>query len=104
EDMFRIGISIKNADFLEYIVAPGEYHAPFPVFGSVLGLALEMRQTIVMDRDRDKKFRNKDHKDGISPGEVEQPRGLDEIDFLSYVSIPVVSRLGEATENALGIL
>jgi hypothetical protein len=104
DDMFRISISIKNADFLEYIVAPGEYHAPFPRLGSVLGLALEMRQTIVMDRDRDRKFRNKDHKDGVSPGEIEQPRGLDEIDYLSYVSIPVVSRKGEPTENALGVL
>jgi hypothetical protein len=104
DEMFRIGISIKKADFLEYIVAPGEYHAAFPRAGSVLGLALEMRHTIVMDRDRDRKFRNKDHKDGISPGEVEQSRGVDEIDFLSYVSIPVVSRLGESTENALGVL
>lgn len=102
--MFRVAVSIKNADLLEYIVAPGEYHGSFPRLGSVAGLALEMRQTIVMDRDRDRKFRNKDHKEGISPGEIEQSRGLDEIDFLSYVSTPVVSRLGESTENALGIL
>lgn len=103
-DMFRVAVSSRNADLLEYIVAPGEYHASFPRLGSVAGLALELRQTIVMDRDRDRKFRNKDHKDGISPGEIEQSRGLDEIDFLSYVSIPVVSRLGESSENALGLL
>lgn len=103
-DMFRVAISIKQADMLEYVVAPGEYHASFPFLGSVAGLALAMRKTIVMDRDRNREFRNKDHKDGISPGEIEQNRGLDEIDFLSYVSIPVVSRLGEASENALGLL
>ena len=104
EEMVRVGVSITNADQLEYIVAPGEYHAPFPRLKSVAGLALEMRQSIVMDRDQDRKFRNKDHRDGISPGEVEQSRGLDEIDFLAYILIPVVSRLGESTENALGLV
>jgi hypothetical protein len=89
---------------MEYIVAPGEYHAPFPLLKSVAGLALEMRQSVVMDRDRNRKFRNKDHKDGISPKEVEQVRGLDEIDYLSYILLPVVSRLGESTENPLGVV
>jgi hypothetical protein len=103
-DMFRVAISIKQAELLEYIVAPGEYQASFPLVGSVAGLALSMRETIVMDRDRDREFRDKDHKDGISPGKIEQYRGLDEIDFLSYISIPVVSRLGEASENGLGLL
>jgi hypothetical protein len=103
-EMFRVAVSIRQAEFLEYIVAPGEYHAAFPLSASVAGLALEMRQTIVMDRDRARKFRNKDYKDGISPEEREQSRGLDELDFLSYVCIPVVSRIGEASENALGIL
>lgn len=101
--MFRAAIAVRKADFLEYIVAPGEYHAAFPRLGSVLGLSLEMRETIVMDRDRDTKFRNKDYKDGVSPEEIEQSRGLDEIDYLSYVSIPIISRLGEPTENALGV-
>ena len=102
--MFRVAVSIRQGDFLEYIVAPGEYRAPFPKSGSVAALSLEMRQTIVMDRDKYRKFRNKDHKDGISPEEREQPRGLDELNFLSYVCIPIVSRLGEASENDLGIL
>lgn len=102
--MFRVAVSIRQGDFLEYIVAPGEYRAPFPKSGSVAALALEMRQTIVMDRDKYRKFRNKDHKDGISPEEREQPRGLDELNFLSYVCIPIVSRIGEASENDLGIL
>lgn len=103
-DMFRVAVSILQNEFLEYIVAPGKYHAPFPKSASVAGLALEMRQTIVMDRDAARKFRSKDYKDGISPEEREQFRGLDELDFLSYISVPVVSRIGEANENALGIL
>lgn len=101
--MFRAAVAFKKADLLEYIVAPGEYHAAFPQAASVMGLSLEMRQTIVMDRDQHAKFRNKDHKYGISPAQREQPRGLDEIDYLSYISIPIVSRLGEPTENPLGV-
>jgi hypothetical protein len=103
-DMFRIGVSVRWQDTLEYIVAPGEYKGAFPLMGSVSGLSLLVRQTIVMDRDRFKQFRSKDYPQGIAPDKVEQKRGLDEIDFLSYISIPVVSRLGRSTENAVGIL
>lgn len=104
KDMFRVGIAARWQDMLEYITAPGEYRAPFPYFGSVSGLALLFRQTIIMDRDKLKRFRNKDHMDGVCPLEIEQARGLDEIDFLSYVAIPIVSRLGSPTENGLGVV
>lgn len=103
EDMFRIGIAMRWQDTLEYIVAPGQYGAPFPVLGSVAGLALLMGKTIVMDRDKNKKFRSKDYGRGVCPGDIEQPRGLDEITFLSYFSIPVIARMGSPSENALGI-
>lgn len=103
-DMFRISVSMLWQDALEYIVAPGEYKGNFPLMGSVSGLALLARKTIVMDRDRFKNFRSKDYGKGISPDKVSQQRGLDEIDFLSYISIPIVSRLGRSTENAVGIL
>jgi hypothetical protein len=104
KDMFRVGVAMRHKDVLEYIVAPGEYQASFPYIGSVAGLSLIVRETIVMDRDMDKKFRSKDYRDGICPRDVEQWRGLDEIDFLSYISIPVVSRLGQSTENPLGVV
>lgn len=104
ERMFRIGVAIKWGDSLEYITAPGEYRATFPYLGSVSGLALAFRQTIVMDRDANKRLRSKSHVDGICPKDIEQVRGLDEIDFLSYVSIPIVSRLGTATENGVGVV
>jgi hypothetical protein len=104
KDMFRVGIAARWQDLLEYITAPGEYRASFPYFGSVSGLALLFRQTIIMDRDRHKRFRNQQHMDGICPVEIEQARGLDEIDFLSYVSIPIVNRLGGPTENGLGVV
>ena len=103
-DMFRFGVSVRWQDTLEYIVAPGEYKGSFPLMGSVSGLALLVRQSVVMDRDRFKQFRSRDYPQGIAPEKVEQKRGLDEIDFLSYVSIPVVSRLGMVSENAVGIL
>ncbi|MEN3335225.1 MAG: hypothetical protein V7641_4590 [Blastocatellia bacterium] len=103
-DMFRLGISVRWQDTLEYIVAPGEYRGSFPLMGSVSGLALLVRKTIVMDRDRYKQFRSKDYPQGIAPERVEQKRGFDEIHFLSYVSVPVVSRLGRVSENAVGIL
>jgi hypothetical protein len=103
-DLFRNSVSMLWQDALEYIVAPGEYKGTFPLMGSVSGLALLARQTIVMDRDRLKNFRSKDYGKGISPDKVSQQRGLDEIDFLSYISIPLVSRLGRSTENAVGIL
>lgn len=104
ESMFRVGVAMRRQDVLEYIVAPGQYQASFPYIGSVAGLSLIVRQTIIMDRDRNKKFRSKDYRDGICPRDIEQWRGLDEIDFLSYISIPVVSRLGHSTENPLGVV
>jgi len=104
EEMFRVSASVKWQDALEYIVAPGEYKGTFPLMGSVSGLALLVRQTIVMNRDRFKNFRSKDYGKGITPDKISQQRGLDEIDFLSYISIPIVSRRGRSTENPVGIL
>jgi hypothetical protein len=105
EDMFRIGVAAKWQDTLEYISAPGEYRTvPFPFAKSVSGLALMFRQTIVMDRDHNKRFRNKEHTDGICPSEVEQARGLDEIDFLSYIAIPIVGHFGGPGDNPLGVV
>ncbi|HEV7746653.1 MAG TPA: hypothetical protein VGO56_16780 [Pyrinomonadaceae bacterium] len=103
-NMVRVGVAIRRQDVLDYVVAPGQYLASFPYFGSVAGLSVIVRQTIVMDRDREKKFRSKDYRDGICPKDIEQWRGLDEIDFLSYVSIPIVSRLGTSSENPLGVV
>jgi hypothetical protein len=103
-DMFRAGVAIRWQDSLEYIVAPGEYRGSFPYIGSVAGLSLLVRQTIIMNRDQMKQFRSKDYRDGICPRDTEQWRGLDEIDFLSYLSIPVVARLGSQTENAVGVV
>src|SRR6266403_517885 len=57
-----------------------------------------------MDRDKDTTFRSKDYKDGIRPTDIEQGRGRDIIDYLSYVSIPIVSHLGTPKENPLGIV
>jgi hypothetical protein len=104
ESMFRVGVSARWQDKLEYLSAPGEYRVPFPYQNSVAGLALEIHQTIVMDRDIHKRFRNKQHTDGICPDDVEQDRGLDEIDYLSYVSIPIVSRPGTPDENPVGVV
>lgn len=104
KDMFRVGISVKRQEFLEYIVAPGAYGNRFPYFHSVAGLALSLPQTIVMDRDIDKTFRSKNHAAGIRPRDIEQSRGRDIIDFLSYVSIPIVRRLGKVTELRLGVV
>jgi len=103
EEMFRVGIAMRRQDKLEYIVAPGQYREPFPVLGSVAGLALLMNRTIVMDRDKDTMFRSKDYGRGISPGGIEQSRGLDGISYLSYFSIPIVARSGSPNENSLGI-
>lgn len=103
-DMFRIGVSVRWQDTLEYVSAPGEYRQPFPYPGSVSGLALEFGQTIVMDRDRYKRFRNTKHMNGICPQDIEQDRGLDEIDYLSYIAIPLVSRPGAPGENPLGVV
>lgn len=103
-DMFRVGVTSRWQETLEYITAPGEYRAPFPYQGSVSGLALEFRETIVMDRDSRKRFRNKKYTDGVCPQEIEQDRGLDEINFLSYVAIPIVTRPGSPTENPVGVV
>ncbi len=104
ESMFRVGVAMRWQDVLEYIIAPGPYGATFPYFGSVAGLALLARQTVVMDRDLKKRFRYKDTINGTSPKDIEQSRGLDEIHFLSYITIPLVNRLGSATENGVGIV
>lgn len=104
EKMFRVGISARWQDTLEYITAPGEYRMPFKYNGSVSGLALLFRKTIVMDRDKKKRFRNAEFSEGITPGKIEQPRGLDEIDFLSYVALPIITRMGEPGENPVGIM
>jgi hypothetical protein len=103
-DMFRVGITIKWQDVLEYIIAPGEYRVSFPYNASVAGLALLTRQTIIMDRDRNIKYRAKDYKEGISASDREQARGLDEINYLSYISIPIVSHLGSPEENPIGVV
>jgi hypothetical protein len=103
-DMFRVGLSARWQETLEYISAPGEYRVPFPYKNSVAGLALEFRQTIVMDRDIHKRFRNKLYANGICPRDIEQDRGLDEIDYLSYAAIPIVSRPGSPDENAVGVI
>ncbi len=102
--MFRVAVSMRWNDTLEYIVAPGEYKKAFPYFGSIAGLALTVRQTIVMDRDRFKKFRTQDYVDGKSPSEVDQPRGLQKIDYLSYIAIPLIRNYGKKGEFPLGVL
>ncbi|HLM55084.1 MAG TPA: hypothetical protein VK422_03090 [Pyrinomonadaceae bacterium] len=102
-DMFRMGITIMLPDNLEYIIAPGEYKQPFPLRRSVAGLALAARQTIIMSRDRSRIFRD-ENEVSITPGDREAPRGFEEVNYLSYISIPVVSRLGDREEQPLGII
>ena len=104
DEMFRVGVAAKWQDTLEYLSATGEYRAPFPFQRSVSGMALLSRQTIVMDRDRYKRFRDKGHGDGICPNEIEQARGLDEIDYLSYIAIPIISRPDSPNANPLGVV
>lgn len=104
DKMFRSAVSLKWNDDLEYISAPGAYKNPFPYFNSVAGLALNVFKTIVMDRDKNKRFRTGDNPDGLCPAQVEQSRGLDEIDFLSYIAIPVAAYLGQPEQTRLGIL
>ena len=103
-EMIRVSISMKWQDNLEYIVAPGQYQKSFPYLGSVAGLALAVKQTIVMDRDRYKKFRGKDFVEGRTPNDVDQRRGLNKIDYLSYVAVPMSSSFGKQEETGLGIL
>jgi|ERR1051325_7203948 hypothetical protein len=103
-EMLRVSISMKWNNNLEYIVRQGQYMRPFPLIGSVAGLALNVNQTIVMDRDEHKKFRGQDFVEGRSPDEVVQPRGLTEADYLSYIVVPMVSSFGKAEETPLGVL
>ena len=103
-EMIRVAISMKWQDNLEYLVAPGQYQKSFPYLGSVAGLALAVKQTIVMDRDRFKKFRGKDFVEGRTPNDVDQRRGLNKIDYLSYVAVPMSSSFGKQEETGLGIL
>jgi hypothetical protein len=103
-EMFRVAISMKWQDSLEYIVAPGQYQKPFPYIGSVAGLALAVKQTIVMDRDKQKKFRSGDFVEGKAPSEADQPRGLHKVDYLSYVVVPMASSFGRHEQSALGVL
>lgn len=104
EKMFRVGIAAVWGETLEFVTAPGESRQPFKWGGSVAGLALTFRKTIVMHRDRHKRFRSPEFGEGITPQAVEQNRGLDAIDYLSYVSIPIVARRSEPTENPVGIM
>ena len=98
-DMFRMGITVKWLDNLEYVVAPGTYKKTLPYKDSVAGLALRERKVIVMDRDQNKTFRG-----GETPKSKEQKRGFKETNYISYVSIPVVSDLGYQEETELGIV
>jgi hypothetical protein len=102
--MFRVSVSIRWRDNLEYIVATGEYRKSFPYYGSVAGMSLLVRRTIVMNRDKYKKFRTGDFVEGKTPNQADQPRGLYEIDFLSYICVPMVSSLGKPEEQSLGVL
>jgi hypothetical protein len=104
DTMFRAGVTVKWQDVLEYVSASGGYRKPFPYFGSVAGLALLFRQTVVMDRDAKKKFRSDAYPQGTCPVDIEQSRGLDEIDYLSYISLPVISRPGTTSENGVGLV
>lgn len=104
EEMFRSAISLKWQDNLEYIDSASAYAQPFPFFSSVAGLALEVLQTIVMDRDKYRRFRSTLHPQGLCPVETEQRRGLDEIDYLSYIVVPVASHLGRPEQTKLGVL
>jgi hypothetical protein len=103
-EMFRVAVSMRWQDTLEYVVAPGEYKKSFPYFGSVAGLALLSREIIVMDRDRLKKFRSEQYTSGKTPAEAQQPRGLNQIDYVSYIAIPLVINFGKQEETELGIL
>lgn len=103
-NMFRMGIMAEWQKTLEYLVAPGQYRQSFPLSDSVAGLALRTRSTIVMDRDQDKRFRTSDFKDGKTPLQARQRRGLTEIDFLSFISVPVVSGFRTPQERDLGVV
>lgn len=103
-NMFRMSISVKNQEYLEYIGSDTGRGKSFPMMGSVAGLALLARQTIVMDRDKNRRFRTTEAPDGICPVNVEQQRGLKEIAYLSFISIPIMTELGNRWETPLGIM
>jgi hypothetical protein len=98
-EMFRMGITVKWLDNLEYVVAPGTYKKTLPYKDSVAGLALRERKVIVMSRDQNKIFRGSE-----TPKSKEQKRGFKETNYISYISIPVVSDLGYQEETELGII
>jgi hypothetical protein len=103
-EMFRVSVTMRWRDMIEYIVTTGEYRTTFPYHGSVAGMSLLVRRTIVMDRDRYKKFRTGDFLEGKTPDQADQPRGLYELDYLSYICVPMVSSLGKPEEQPLGVL
>jgi hypothetical protein len=103
-DMFRVAISMRWLDNIEYVVTAGEYLQSFPYNGSVAGMALQVKKTIVMNRDKYKKFRTSAFLDGKTPSQADQPRGLYDIDYLSYITVPMASSFGKPEEQALGIL
>jgi hypothetical protein len=103
-EMFRVAISMKWLDNIEYVVTAGQYLKAFPYYGSVAGMALQVRKTIVMNRDRYKNFRTSDFVQGKTPSQADQPRGLYEIDYLSYITVPMLSSFGTPDEQALGLL
>ena len=57
-----------------------------------------------MDRDKLKTFRSEQYTSGKTPAEAMQPRGLNQIDYVSYVSIPLVINFGKREETELGVL
>jgi hypothetical protein len=103
-EMFRVAVSMRWLDNLEYIVTAGEYKQSFPYYGSVAGMSLLARRTIVMDRDKYKKFRTNEFVDGKTPSQADQPRGRYEIDYLSYICVPMASSFGKPVEQSLGVL
>jgi len=104
ERMFRSWVQLKWQDNLETIDAAAAYSQPFPYLFSVTGLALDTLNTIVMERDKYKRFRSTQYPHGIAPAKIEQPRGLTEIDYLSYITVPVASDMGQPEQTKLGVL
>ncbi|HEV2799868.1 MAG TPA: hypothetical protein VGW12_05190 [Pyrinomonadaceae bacterium] len=103
-EMFRVAISMRWLDNIEYVVTAGEYLNSFPYYGSVAGMSLLIKRPIVMNRDKYRKFRTSAFPQGKTPSQADQPRGLYEIDYLSYITIPMSSSLGTPDEQALGVL
>ncbi|HXF40281.1 MAG TPA: DMT family transporter, partial [Blastocatellia bacterium] len=104
EKMFRSWVQLKWQDNLETIDAAAAFSQPFPYLFSVTGLALDTLNTIVMERDKYKRFRSTQYPHGIAPAKIEQPRGLTEIDYLSYITVPVASDMGQPEQTKLGVL